>query len=162
MMMNNTLAQLRELKLAGMASAVEEQLSSSASTALSFEERLALMVDREVQHRGDKRRAALLKRAGLKYPQACIEDVDGKRRPGLRAQRVDEPGAIALGRGWHGDPGHRANGFGQVVAGMRAGAIRLPTRALGAVPARAAPGRGVAHPARQRRLRSLARRGGAH
>ena len=27
MMMNNTLAQLRELKLAGMASAVEEQLS---------------------------------------------------------------------------------------------------------------------------------------
>ena len=42
MMMNNTLAQLRELKLVGMATAVEEQLSSTASTALSFEERLAL------------------------------------------------------------------------------------------------------------------------
>ena len=50
MMMNNTLAQLRDLKLAGMASAVEEQLSSAASTGLSFEERLALMVDREVPH----------------------------------------------------------------------------------------------------------------
>ena len=48
MMMNNTLAQLRDLKLAGMASAVEEQLCSAASTGLSFEERLALMVDREV------------------------------------------------------------------------------------------------------------------
>jgi DNA replication protein DnaC len=85
MMMNNTLTQLRELKLAGMASAVEEQLCSAASTALSFEERLALMVDREVHHRDDKRRAALLKKAGLKYPQACIEDVDSK--PGRGFER---------------------------------------------------------------------------
>jgi DNA replication protein DnaC len=83
MMMNNTLAQLRELKLVGMAAAVEEQLSSSASTALSFEERLALMVDREVHQRADKRHAALLKRARLKYPQACIEDVDGRAGRGF-------------------------------------------------------------------------------
>ncbi len=83
MMMNNTLAQLRDLKLAGMLAAVEEQLSSSASMTLSFEERLALMVDRETHHRGDKRRAALLKRAGLKYPQACIEDVDGRAGRGF-------------------------------------------------------------------------------
>ena len=69
---------LRDLKLAGMAAAVEEQLSSRASTALSFEERLALMVDREVHHRNDKRRAVLLKKASLKYPQACIEDVDSR------------------------------------------------------------------------------------
>src|ERR1700704_1577909 len=85
MMMNNTLAQLRDLKLAGMASAVEEQLSSGASTALSFEERLALMVDREVHHRDDRRRAVLLKKAGLKYPRACIEDVDSK--PGRGFER---------------------------------------------------------------------------
>ena len=83
MMMNNTLAQLRDLKLAGMVIAVEEQLSSSASTTLCFEERLALMVDREVHHRGDKRRAGLLKRAQLKYPQACIEDVDGRAGRGF-------------------------------------------------------------------------------
>jgi DNA replication protein DnaC len=85
MMMNNTLAQLRDLKLAGMAASVEEQLSSAASTALSFEERLALMVDREVHHRDDKRRAALMKKAALKYPQACIEDVDSK--PGRGFER---------------------------------------------------------------------------
>ena len=83
MMMNNTLAQLRDLKLAGMATAIEEQLSSSVSTTLSFEERLALMVDREVHYRGDKRRAALLKKAALKYPQACIEDVDGRAGRGF-------------------------------------------------------------------------------
>jgi IstB-like ATP binding protein len=55
MMMNNTLVQLRELKLVGMATAVEEQLSSTASTTLSFEERLALMVDREVHQRATPR-----------------------------------------------------------------------------------------------------------
>ena len=38
-MMNNTLAQLRELKLAGMVCAIEEQLSGGASTAPSFDER---------------------------------------------------------------------------------------------------------------------------
>lgn len=88
MMMNNTLAQLRELKLAGMVSAVEEQLSNSASTALCFEERLALMVDREVNQRGDKRRAALLKKAGLKYSQACIEDVDGRAGRGFERSAI--------------------------------------------------------------------------
>ena len=95
MMMNNTLAQLRDLKLAGMALAIEEQLSSSASTALCFEERLALMVDREVHHRGDKRRAALLKRAALKYPQACIEDVDGRAGRGFERSAVT---SLALSR----------------------------------------------------------------
>ena len=88
MMINNTLAQLRELKLAGMVSAVEEQLSSSASTTLCFEERLALMVDREVNQRSDKRRAALMKRAGLKYAQACIEDVDGRAGRGFERSAV--------------------------------------------------------------------------
>lgn len=87
MMMNNTLAQLRELKLVGMAAAVEEQLSSSTSAALCFE-RLALMVDREVNQRGDKRRAVLLKKAGLKYSQACIEDVDGRAGRGLERSAV--------------------------------------------------------------------------
>lgn len=105
MMMNNTLAQLRDLKLAGMASAVEEQLSSSASTDLTFEERLALMVDREVHQRDDKRRAALLKKAGLKYPQACIEDVDSRAGRGFErgtlmslalSRWVDDGAAILL------------------------------------------------------------------
>src|SRR6218665_4056297 len=83
MMMNNTLAQLRDLELAVMASPVEEQRSSSACTGLSLAERLALMVDREVDHGDDKRRAELMKRAGRKYPQACIEDVDSRAGRGF-------------------------------------------------------------------------------
>ena len=80
-MMNNTLAQLRELKLVGMATAIEEQLSSTASTALSFEERLALMVDREVHQRADKRHAARLKRNGGAYMPWSLWPWSRQERP---------------------------------------------------------------------------------
>lgn len=83
MMMNNTLAQLRDLKLAGFALALEEQLAAAGAAGLSFEERLALLVDREVHHRDDRRRAMLLKKARLKYGQACIEDVDARSGRGI-------------------------------------------------------------------------------
>ena len=76
MMMNTTLEQLRGLKLNGMAAGLQEQLTQAGMTAMSFEERLALLVDREVYFRNDKRQARLLKAAHLKYPQACIEDID--------------------------------------------------------------------------------------
>ena len=46
MMMNTTLEQLRSLRLAGMATGLHEQLSQAGMTGLSFEERLALLVDR--------------------------------------------------------------------------------------------------------------------
>lgn len=83
MLLNDTLQRLRELRLAGMASALQEQCTHSASAALAFEQRLALLVDREVSHRQDKRLAALLKRARLKYPQACVEDVRGGAARGI-------------------------------------------------------------------------------
>jgi len=83
MLINDTLQRLRELRLAGMAAGLEEQLTNSACVALGFEERFALLVDREANHRHDKRLTALLKRARLKYPQACIEDVQGDTARGL-------------------------------------------------------------------------------
>ena len=46
------------------------------------------MVEREVNYRGDKRRAVLLKKAGLKYAQACIEDVDGRAGRGFERSAV--------------------------------------------------------------------------
>lgn len=47
MMMQQTLTQLRALKLDGFADALEEQLTQPGATSLSFEERLSLLVDRE-------------------------------------------------------------------------------------------------------------------
>ena len=53
MMMHTTIAQLRSLKLDGFATGLEDQLTQSGMAALSFEERLALLVDREIYCRND-------------------------------------------------------------------------------------------------------------
>ncbi|MDT7520675.1 ATP-binding protein [Rhodoferax sp. TBRC 17660] len=96
MMMNTTLAQLRELRLEGLATGLQEQLSQAGVAAMSFEERLALLVDREVHWRNDKRQTRLLKQARLKYPQAAIEDIDSRAGRGIQRSAVM---SLALG-GW--------------------------------------------------------------
>jgi len=88
MMMNTTLEQLRQLKLLSMAQALELQMQQSGIAAMSFEERLALLVDREVHGRQDRRCAKLLKSAKLKYPQALIEDLDCRASRGLERAAV--------------------------------------------------------------------------
>ncbi len=55
MMMNTTLDQLRQLKLVSMAQALQEQMQQSGISAMSFEERLAVLVAREVHGRQDRR-----------------------------------------------------------------------------------------------------------
>jgi len=94
MMMNTTIAQLRELKLEGLATALQEQLAQPDMTALSFEERFGLLVERELHHRQDRRLERLLKNARLKYGQAAIEDIDS--RPGRGVNRA-ELMSLALG-----------------------------------------------------------------
>jgi hypothetical protein len=78
MMMHTTLAQLRSLKLDGLATGLEEQLTQAGMAAMSFEEHLALLIDREVHCRSDRKLVRLLKQAHLKYPQAAIEDIDAR------------------------------------------------------------------------------------
>jgi hypothetical protein len=51
MMMQQTLTQLRTLKLDGFADGLEEQLTQPGAANLSFEERLSLLVDRETHWR---------------------------------------------------------------------------------------------------------------
>lgn len=88
MMSHTTIDQLKDLKLAGMASALEEQLSMAGMTGMSFEERIALMVDREVHWRNDRKLARLLKNAHLRYPQAVIEDLDTRAERALDRKSV--------------------------------------------------------------------------
>ena len=94
MMMNTTLNQLRSLRLETMAQALEQQLTQSGISAMSFEERLALLVDREVHGRQDRRCARLIKTAKLKYPQAAIEDLDSRATRGIERSAVM---SLALG-----------------------------------------------------------------
>ncbi len=70
-----TLDRLRELKFHGMVRALEEQLSKTEYQDLSFEERLSLLVDREVVDRENRRLSSRLKKAKLRQ-QACMEDID--------------------------------------------------------------------------------------
>lgn len=60
-MMNTTLAQLRSPKLDGLAAGLEEQLAQPGTSALSFEERVALLIDCEVHARNDRELVRLLK-----------------------------------------------------------------------------------------------------
>lgn len=101
MMMHTTLAQLRTLKLDGLAAGLEEQIAQAGMTALSFEERLALLIDRETHHRNDRKLVRLLKQARLKYGQATIEDIDTRPSRG-----VDRRAVMSLALGDWVDSGH--------------------------------------------------------
>jgi DNA replication protein DnaC len=79
----HTLDQLRGLRLDGMVHALADQATSSASAALAFDERLAMLVQREIDWRDGKRLARLLKAAKLKVGSACIEDIDWRGSRGL-------------------------------------------------------------------------------
>jgi DNA replication protein DnaC len=78
-----TLTQLKSLRLDGMVAALADHASSSAASELRFEERLALLVQREIDWRDDKRLARLLKAARLKVAGACIEDINWRASRGL-------------------------------------------------------------------------------
>ena len=75
MLMEQTLQTLNALRLPGMAMAFAEQQSSTASLSLPFDERFAMLVDREHAWRENRRVARLLREAKLKSSQACLEDV---------------------------------------------------------------------------------------
>jgi DNA replication protein DnaC len=82
MLNHPTLDKLQELRFTGMAKALTEQMTLPDIDELSFEERLGLLVDREVTEREDRRLTTRLRQAKLKQ-NACIEDIDFKQPRGL-------------------------------------------------------------------------------
>jgi DNA replication protein DnaC len=73
---------LTKLRLLGMLLALKELMNSADGDRLSFEERLGLLVDREITARENRQLAARLKKARLRQ-SACVEDVDFRHRRGL-------------------------------------------------------------------------------
>jgi DNA replication protein DnaC len=115
MLTNPTIETLKSLKLHGMLQALEEQQQTPAIQALSFEERIALIVDRERLYRDNQRKSRLLRGAHLKVAAACIEDINYKAARGLdkkqiatlatgewirRSQNVLITGATGSGKTW--------------------------------------------------------------
>lgn len=76
MLTTPTLDKLHALKLAAMAQAWQDQRRNADLAALSFDERLGLLVEAEWLARENKRLARALQEAKLKLPQACIEAID--------------------------------------------------------------------------------------
>jgi DNA replication protein DnaC len=82
MLTEPTMEKLRTLKLYGMLAALELQISSSDYKDLTFEERLGLLVDREIVDRENRRLKSRLSQAKLRQ-QACTEDIDYRQPRGL-------------------------------------------------------------------------------
>ena len=82
MLTNQTLDKLDALGLFGMGLGLREQLESNQYLSLSFDERLGLLVDREVEARDSRRLALRLKAAKLRQ-EASVEDIDFRTPRGL-------------------------------------------------------------------------------
>ncbi len=82
MLTHPTLDKLQSLRLNGMSQALMEQMNMPDIGALSFEERLGLLVDRELTARDDRRLTTRLHKAKLRQA-ACIEDIDYRHPRGL-------------------------------------------------------------------------------
>lgn len=82
MLYHPTLDKLKMLKFSGMSHALEEQMQQSDLPPLSFEERLGLLIDREITERDNRRLTNRLRQARLKQ-QACLEDIDYQATRGL-------------------------------------------------------------------------------
>ena len=82
MLNHPTLDKLRTLRLSGMLAALEEQQQMPEIDALSFEERLGLLADREITVRDNRRFTHRLRRAQLRH-HAVLEDLDYQHQRGL-------------------------------------------------------------------------------
>ncbi|MED5467657.1 MAG: IS21-like element ISSpu5 family helper ATPase IstB [Pseudomonadota bacterium] len=82
MLKHPTLDKLHALKLTGMAAALADQSATPDITDLSFEERLGLLVDREMTERDNRRMSSRLRRAKLRHA-AILEDIDYRNSRGL-------------------------------------------------------------------------------
>jgi len=83
MLNSPTVEKLRAMKLHAMLAAWEAQQQDPSSTSLTFDERLALLIDAEWLARENRRLARALQEAKLRPSHACLEAVDYGPRRGL-------------------------------------------------------------------------------
>ena len=82
-----TIEKLYAMRMRGMADAFAQQQEDPQNTQLSFEERFALLVDRQWNWRQNRALERRLKEARLQGP-ACMEDIDFRAARGLDKQVV--------------------------------------------------------------------------
>jgi DNA replication protein DnaC len=87
MLTTPTIDGLHTLKLPGMARGLLEQREHPDYDALGFEERLAMLVDRELTERSNRRLERMLKAARLRL-SATVEGIDFSRPRGLERAQI--------------------------------------------------------------------------
>jgi len=87
MLNEQTFDKLYAMKLIGMSEGFKEQLEQPSFRDLSFEERLAMLVDRQWIWKENKRLKRLLQDAKLKL-QASLEDIDYRTPRGIEKPLV--------------------------------------------------------------------------
>jgi DNA replication protein DnaC len=76
MLNETTINKLNDMRLRAMADSLREQMKSPSFSSLSFEERFGLIIDAEWARRKNKQLDRLIKKATLKFPYACAEDIE--------------------------------------------------------------------------------------
>jgi len=87
MLNQQTTEKLYAMRLRGMAEAFTQQQEDPQSTQLSFEERFALLVDRQWNWRQNRALERRLREGRLQGP-ACVEDIDFRAARGLDKQVI--------------------------------------------------------------------------
>jgi DNA replication protein DnaC len=82
MLTNPTIDRLETLRFKGMSIAFQEQMQTPDIEELSFEERLGLLIDREMAYRHNRRMQTRLRKAKLRQ-NASVEDIDYRHPRGL-------------------------------------------------------------------------------
>lgn len=115
MLREPTIDNLRLLHLNGMVAAFRHQLENPNIEALPFEERLALIVEAELEMRQNRALARLLRQSKLRFTHACIEDINYQKPRNLdkatitrlsaggyilRHQNIIITGACGLGKSY--------------------------------------------------------------
>lgn len=88
MLKEQTLNKLNEMGLQAMARSFEEKSLRPDHRDLSFEEFFGLVIDDEHTYRQNQRLNRLLQLAKLKFPAACLEDIDYRANRGLIKSKV--------------------------------------------------------------------------
>lgn len=88
MLTHPTLDQMHALGLSGMAAEYRELANQPEGSDLNRDEWLGLMLDREMAVRSDKRLTNRLAIAKLRFPDACIENIDFAARRALDRRQL--------------------------------------------------------------------------
>lgn len=88
MHLEQTLHQLRSLRLTIMASSLEERLKNQDHRDLSNEEFLSLLVEDEFSARKNRKLARMISRANFKPEQACLENIHHGLHRGIEKKDI--------------------------------------------------------------------------